>query len=55
MMKKKIYVYAVALALAAGACSDNELTAPGSDLPATPGTELPAGAAEGELLIKFKP
>lgn len=52
---KKIYLYTIALALLMGACSDNDLITPDAETPATPGTELPADATEGELLIKFKP
>ena len=53
-MMKNLYSYAIAFALLATACQDADFVAqPGvSDVPQT---EVPAGAKNGELLIKFVP
>ncbi|EJX10640.1 subtilase family domain protein [gut metagenome] len=52
-MKKK-YIYALALAFAVTACQESELTNGNPSLE-TPETEIPMGAVDGELLIKFAP
>lgn len=52
---KKIYLYAIAFTLFAGACSDNDVIGQAPDKPVTPETEIPVEAPEGELLIKFAP
>ena len=51
---KKVYIYALACALTAVSCQDNEWVAD-SVTPQTPEIEIPMGAADGELLIKFVP
>lgn len=51
---KKVYIYALVCALTAVSCQDNEWVAD-SVTPQTPEIEIPMGAADGELLIKFVP
>ena len=51
---KKIYIYALACALTAISCQDNEWVTD-STTPQVPEIEIPMGAADGELLIKFVP
>ena len=51
---KKVYIYALAYALTAVSCQDNEWGAD-SATPQAPAIEIPMGAADGELLIKFVP
>lgn len=51
---KKVYIYALAYALTAVSCQDNEWGAD-SATPQAPEIEIPMGAADGELLIKFVP
>ena len=51
---KKIYIYALACALTAISCQDNEWVTD-STTPQVPEIEIPMGAADGELLIKFGP
>lgn len=51
---KKVYIYALALALSAAACQDNEWTED-ANVPQLPEVEIPAEATAGELLIKFAP
>ena len=51
---KKVYIYALACALTAVSCQDSEWVAD-SATPQVPEIEIPAGAADGELLIKFVP
>ena len=41
--------------LLVGACSDSDLTDESPVTPGIPGTIIPDGAADGELLIKFVP
>ena len=47
---KKVYIYALAYALTAVSCQDNEWGAD-SATPQAPEIEIPMGAADGELLI----
>ena len=47
---KKIYIYALACALTAISCQDNEWVTD-STTPQVPEIEIPMGAADGELLI----
>ena len=51
---KKVYIYALACALTAVSCQDNEWVADNAT-PQVPEIEIPMGAADGELLIKFVP
>ena len=51
---KKVYIYALACALTVVSCQDNEWVADNAT-PQTPEIEIPMGAADGELLIKFVP
>lgn len=51
---KKIYLYAFAFVLLAGACSDSETVIEAPVISDTP-TQLPVDATNGELLIKFVP
>ena len=51
---KKVYIYALACALTAVSCQDNEWVADNAT-PQVPEVEIPMGAADGELLIKFVP
>ena len=51
---KKVYIYALACALTAVSCQDNEWVADNATTQ-IPEVEIPAGAADGELLIKFVP
>lgn len=51
---KKVYIYALACALTAVSCQDNEWVTD-STTPQVPEIEIPMGAADGELLIKFVP
>ena len=51
---KKVYIYALACALTVVSCQDNEWVADNAT-PQTPEIEIPMGATDGELLIKFVP
>lgn len=51
---KKVYIYALACALTVVSCQDNEWVADNAT-PQTPEIEIPMGATDGELLIKFIP
>lgn len=51
---KKIYLYAFAFLLLAGACNDNDIVTEAPALPDMP-AKLPVDATKGELLIKFAP
>lgn len=51
---KKVYIYALACALTAVSCQDNDWVADNATSQ-VPETEIPMGAADGELLIKFVP
>lgn len=52
---ERLYIYILIFALVAGACSDHDLVEQAPATPGTPGTTIPEGAADGELLIKFVP
>lgn len=51
---KKVYIYALACALSVISCQDNEWVADNATSQ-VPELEIPMGAADGELLIKFVP
>ena len=51
---KKVYIYALACALTAVSCQDNDWVADNATSQ-VPEIEIPMGAADGELLIKFVP
>ena len=51
---KKVYIYALAYALTAVSCQDNDWVADNATSQ-VPEIEIPMGAADGELLIKFVP
>lgn len=52
---KKIYICILMFSLLVGACSDSDLADESPVTPDIPGTMIPDGAADGELLIKFVP
>lgn len=51
---KKVYIYALACTLTAVSCQDNDWVADNATSQ-VPEIEIPMGAADGELLIKFVP